>query len=78
MAHNFKPAGEETKICRTCYHFSLHAGVFSFCLVQEYDVYEGDSCDMHTESAWIGRKREKELTQYVDTIFDRGDGKANF
>lgn len=74
MAHNFN---KEIKTCRTCGHFNHNMGTFSYCLIQEDEVWEGDHCDRHATPAEAKKWVDKEY-MYQGTIFDRGDGKANF
>lgn len=74
LPHNFnKPVHN----CCTCGHYNRNAGTFSFCLVQNADVWEGDHCDKHASYAEAKKREQKEL-QFTDTVFDRGDGLANF
>ena len=75
LKHNFnKPYTS----CGSCAHFNKNTGTFSFCLIQEEDVFEGDNCDMHTTNRQIAKQREDKICQFAGTVFDRGDGKANF
>lgn len=75
MKHNYN---KPISICGTCGHFNHNAGTFSFCLMQDNDVFEGDYCDLHTKSLKIAHQREMKELQYMGTIFDRGDGRADF
>lgn len=75
LKHNFN---KTVSFCGSCTHFNHNVGCFSFCLIQEKDVFEGDTCDMHTTSRKVANERENKITQFMGTVFDRGDGRANF
>lgn len=74
MKHNFN---KSISYCESCGHFNSNAGTFSLCLLQEREVSKGDHCDKHATEKEAKMWIEKEY-QYMGTIFDRGDGKANF
>lgn len=74
MPHNFN---KPIRNCYTCGHYGHHTGTFSFCLVQDKDVWEGDYCDKHASYAEAKKWEQKEF-QFIGTVFDRGDGRANF
>lgn len=74
MKHNFNKV---VNYCGSCGHYNPNAGTFSYCLVQEKDVWEGDHCDKHATEQRAKKWLEDEF-KFMGTIFDRGDGRANF
>lgn len=74
VKYNFN---KEVSHCRSCGHYNPNSGTFSFCLVQDTDVWEGDYCDKHSTNREAQKWVENEF-RFLGTVFDRGDGYANF